>query len=301
VEPTLVSEPPLQAPGQAGLLTRRNFLRLAAVSAAGLAVYAGEFERHALEVSPVTITIPRLPAAFAGMKIVQVSDIHFEEYTEAFFLETVVRRVNALQPELVVLTGDFVSSKPLPRRWDAGLAYHCAEVLSGIECPLRYAILGNHDVKAGASAVIHALETHKIPLLADQSIPLDRNGERVWLAGMRDALEQRPDIQALLPGQRRSEREPLILLAHEPDFADHLLLAKPDARIDLILSGHTHGGQVRFPLLPPLLLPPLGKKYVHGLFQLAGGTQLYVNRGVGTVGLPFRLDCPPEITWITLA
>jgi uncharacterized protein len=279
------------------LLTRRNFLRLAAGSAAALALYSGEIARHELEISQIPLAIPRLPETFSGMKIAQISDIHFEEYTESVFLEAVVRRVNALKPDLVVLTGDFISSKPLPHRFDAGMAFHCTRVLGAIECPLRYAILGNHDARADAKMVTEALTTHNIPLLADASVPLERGSDKIWLTGVQDALEQHPNLEAALPAQRRIEQEPLILLAHEPDFSDR---TKGNA-IDLILSGHTHGGQVRLPLLPPLWLPALGRKYVHGLFHLQDGGQLYVNRGIGTVGVPFRLDCPPELTLFTLS
>ncbi len=95
---------------------------MAAGSAAGLAFYAGEIARHELEIVYLTIALPRLPDAFAGMKIVQVSDIHFEEYTEAAFLDAIVHKVNAVAPDLVVVTGDFVSSKPLRGRYGwAGL------------------------------------------------------------------------------------------------------------------------------------------------------------------------------------
>lgn len=96
---------------------------------------------------------------------------------------------------------------------------------------------------------------------------------------------------------RFRDREPVILLAHEPDYADHV--ARRGAA-DLVLSGHTHGGQVRIPFLPPLFLPPLGRKYIEGQFRI-GGLQLYVNRGIGAVGIPFRFNVPPEITVITLA
>ena len=101
---------------------------------------------------------------------------------------------------------------------------------------------------------------------------------------------------AALPTTRNKDIEPLILLAHEPDFADHAL----GHQIDLVLSGHTHGGQILLPFLPPLLLPDMGRHYVHGFFRLADGMQLYVNRGIGAVNLPFRFRCPPEITVITL-
>jgi uncharacterized protein len=276
--------------------TRRNFLWLAAGSAAGMAFYAGEISRHELEIVYRTITIPRLPDPFAGLKIVQISDFHFHEYTEAAFVEAVVRRVNEVAPDLVVMTGDFVSSKPLPRQFSVRMSYHCAEILSRIECPLRYAILGNHDALVGAPAVTDSLQTHGIPVLTNSSVPLERDGRRLWLAGMQDALEQRPDLLTALPTGRNPGREPLILLAHEPDFADRVL----GEQIDLVLSGHTHGGQIRIPFLPPLLLPEMGTKYVEGLFRLRDGTQLYVNRGIGAVNLPFRFRCPPEISVITL-
>jgi hypothetical protein len=204
--------------------------------------------------------------------------------------------VNGLAPDLVVLTGDFVSTKPLPRHFSVELGYHCAEHLSRLTCPLRYAILGNHDRLVGANAVTDALHTHGIPVLANSFVPLEQNGHRIWLAGIKDVLEDKPDLDTALP-PAKSEHEPVILLAHEPDFADYAV----GRQVDLVLSGHTHGGQILLPLLPPLFLPDMGTKYVHGLFRMRDGMQLYVNRGIGAVTLPFRFRCKPEITVITLA
>src|SRR5271163_317519 len=146
MQPTLIAAPPKTASLRDTLFTRRNFLGLAAGSAAALVFYAGEIARHELEIIYLTISLPRLPDAFAGMKIVQISDLHFQEYTEAAFLEAIVRRVNEVAPDLVVLTGDFVSNNPLPKHFSIKLGYQCAEILNRIQCPLRYAILGNHDV-----------------------------------------------------------------------------------------------------------------------------------------------------------
>jgi uncharacterized protein len=279
---------------QKQLLTRRNFLRLAVGSAAGLALYAGEIARHEIETIQRSITLSGLPDAFAGMRIVQISDFHFAEYTEAFFLKEIVRKVNALTPDVVVLTGDFVSQGPLRRHFAIRMGYQCAELLSEIQCPIRYAILGNHDAGVSAPAVTDALRTHGIPVLANRSVPLERGNQRLWFAGIEDALKQRPNLAAALPAGRRNE--PVILLAHEPDFAEYALGHK----IGLVLSGHTHGGQICLPFLPPLLLPEMGRQYVHGLFRLDDGLQLNVNRGIGAVLLPFRFRCPPEITVITL-
>jgi uncharacterized protein len=296
MEPTLLATPPKTALFAETLTTRRNFLRLAAGSAAGLVFYAGEISRHELELIEVTIRLPRLPDAFAGMKVVQISDFHFQAYTEAMFLEGIVRKVNALAPDLVLLTGDFVSSNPLPQHTNVKLAYHCAEILSRIDCPLRYAIMGNHDALVGAHAVTDALTTHGIPVLANRSVPLERQGQRIWLAGVEDVLMQRPNLATALPPGLRRNGETTILLVHEPDFADYAM----GQQVDLVLSGHTHGGQILFPFLPPLMLPDMGTKYVHGHFRPGDGMQLYVNRGIGAVTLPFRFRCPPEITAITL-
>jgi uncharacterized protein len=296
METTLVDAPAPPASLGERVITRRNFLWLAAGSAAGMAFYAGEISRHELQIVYSTITIPHLPDPFAGYKIVQISDFHFHEFTEAAFLEGVVRRVNEVTPDVVVMTGDFVSSKPLPQRFSVPMAYHCAALLSRVECPLRYAILGNHDVLVGTHAVTDALVTHGIPVLANSSVALDRDGRRLWLAGTADALEARPNLAAALPAGRNPDQEPLILLTHEPDYADHVV----GRQISLVLSGHTHGGQIRIPFLPPLLLPEMGTKYVEGLFRLRDGMQLYVNRGIGAVNLPFRFRCPPEISVITL-
>lgn len=296
MEPTLVAPPAPPASLGKTVFTRRNFLCLAAGSAAALAFYAGEISRHEIDIVYNTITIPRLPDPFAGFKIVQISDFHFKEYTEATFLEAVVRRVNEAAPDLVLLTGDFVSSGPLPRHFSVRMGYHCAEILSRIHCPLRYAILGNHDHLVGAHGVTDALLTHGIPVLANSSVAVERDGRRLWLAGTQDALEGRPNLTATLPGGRNPDQEPLILLVHEPDFAAHVA----GRQIDLMLSGHTHGGQVRLPFLPPLLLPKMGTRYVEGHFRLGDGMQLYVNRGIGAVNLPFRFRCPPEISVLTL-
>jgi uncharacterized protein len=297
MEPTLVAEPTKPASLESTVLTRRNFLRLAGGSAAGLAFYSGEIARHEIDIVHRPITLSQLPDAFAGLRIAQISDFHFEEFTEAFFLERVVRNVNALAPDLVVLTGDFVSRGPLPRHIAIKMGYRCAELLSRLTCPLRYAILGNHDCMVNSRAVTDALVTHDIPVLANRCVPLERDGQRIWLAGIEDVLEQRPDLEAALPAGGKPDREPVILLAHEPDFADVAVMHQ----VPLVLSGHTHGGQVRIPLLPPIHLPEMGTHYVEGLFRLGEHTQLYVNRGIGTVGVPFRLRCPPEITVITLA
>jgi uncharacterized protein len=296
MEPTVLAAPETSSSTYEAIVTRRNFLGLASLAAAGMAFYAGEIARHELDIVFRTIHLPHLPDAFAGFKIVHISDFHLEEFTEDAFLEAVVRRVNMLDADLVVLTGDFVSNKPLPKHLSFGFAVRCASILSHLQCSLRYAVLGNHDGLVSTPAVTEALTTHGIPVLANRYIPLEREGQRLWLAGIEDALEGRPDLSKALPAHRNPDHEPLILLAHEPDFADFAI----GRQVSLVLSGHTHGGQILLPFLPPLLLPALGRKYIHGFFNFQDGMQLYVNRGIGAVNLPFRFRCPPEITVLTL-
>jgi hypothetical protein len=230
------------------------------------------------------------------MRIVQISDFHYEVFTEPFFLRDMVRRVNRLQPDMVLLTGDFITQvrhfHSMPRQ----LMPKCAAILSEITCPLRYASLGNHDEGIGPRYVIGPLEEHGIPVLRNKAIPLERDGQRIWLAGVGSACEHDVHLDTAIPKASLRDNQPLILMAHEPD----ILPTVARYNVDLMLSGHTHGGQVRIPFLPPLILPPYGQVYVEGLFR-HGPTQLYVNRGIGTVELPFRLFCPPEITVFTLA
>lgn len=275
--------------------TRRDFLKAAGVSAISLPLYAAEISRHEISVERRTIHLDRLPQQFRGLRMVQVSDFHYAEYTEPFFLREVVHRVNLLKADIVLLNGDYVTIGLFSEKHTKNFAYRCAEVLSGIECPLRYAVLGNHDTGFAYSAVIDALKIHGLTLLNNQSTPLERNGQRIWIAGTGDASHNHMDLDKTLPPAASTDGEPVILMVHEPDVLPEVARRN----VDLMLSGHTHGGQVRFPFVPPTHLPPLGKNYVEGLFRL-GPTQLYVNRGIGTVGLPVRFNCPPEITEITL-
>lgn len=277
-------------------VTRRNFLRGSATVAAGLALYAGEIARHEISIISQDIAIAKLPDAFHGLRIVQISDIHFDEYTEPSFLRRVVARINALAPDLVLLTGDHISTGPLGHDFAHGAIFRCAEILRGLACPHRFAVMGNHDTILGAPNIREALATASIPLLTDQHVPFERRGQRLWLSGIVDPTTGTPDLDLAIPARPDG---PVLLMSHAPDFAD-IVIAHPRGHlVDFMLSGHTHGGQVRFPFLGALSLPPLGKKYVEGLFHL-NKMQLYVNRGIGTVGLPFRLNCPPEITLFTL-
>lgn len=281
-------------------ISRRHFLKTGACGAAGLALYSGEFERHWIETTQRDITLRGLPAAFDGMKIAQLSDIHLDEFTEPFLLRDAVDRINRMQVDAVFLTGDYISAELLSKKRTLEAAWQCAGLLNELACKQRYAVLGNHDLLVGADEVSEALANNDIRLLRNSYVPLERGSKRVWLAGTDDPTCGSPDLDQTVPAAIRDVNgEPVMLLCHAPDYVDRLRKHPAASSVAFVLSGHTHGGQVRLPVVGPLRLPPWGKKYVEGLFQF-GGLQLYVNRGLGTVGLPFRFDCPPEISFFTL-
>jgi predicted MPP superfamily phosphohydrolase len=281
-------------------VTRRRFFKAGLFGAAALALYSSEIERHWTEVTRLDIALPGLPQSFDGMRIAQLSDIHLDNLTEPIYLRHVVGKVNQMQPDAVFLTGDYVSDGLTSYAFARKAASQCASILSELECRSVYAVLGNHDIGVGEKEVTAALRDHGITVLRNSSVPIERSGGRFWLAGIDDPVWGHPYPElAIPPAIRNVPDEPVVLLCHAPDYADQLLKDPIGRSISLMLSGHTHGGQVRLPVLGALELPELGKKYVEGLFRL-GNTQLYVNRGIGTIGLPFRFNCPPEITLFTL-
>jgi predicted MPP superfamily phosphohydrolase len=240
--------------------------------------------------------LPRWPDRLDGFTIALLSDFHYDPYFSIHPLRAAIPLVNRLRPDLIALVGDFVS---LP--WGGGddrkaalAAEPCASLLRQMTAPQGlWAVLGNHDDLTDPEHVTRALQAESIHVLANQSQAIERNGARIWLAGVDDVLSGTADLSKALRGVPSGEA--VILLAHEPDFADEASRFP----IDLQLSGHSHGGQVRLPLLPPLYLPPLARKYVWGTYRL-GPLTLYTTAGLGTIGVPMRLNCPPEITLLTL-
>jgi predicted MPP superfamily phosphohydrolase len=205
-----------------------------------------------------------------------------------------------MNADAVFITGDFVTYGILPAKLAIGSAWQCADLLNQLECPHRYAVVGNHDVLLSQAAVIAALSANGITVLDNAHLPIERDGARFWLAGVDDPVEGLPIPELAIPESIRNvSHEPIVLLCHAPDYVDDLLAIPAGRALSLVLSGHTHGGQIRLPMIPPLNLPQLGRKYIEGFFRF-GNLQLYVNRGLGTVGVPVRFNCPPEIALLTL-
>lgn len=277
--------------------TRRKFLYGAAIIAGAAGVGADGFvESNHPHLVKIEIPLARLPQSFDGFTIAQLSDFHYEEHFSAVPIHKAVDIVNGLRPDLVVLTGDFVTVPILERPSlllkAAATAEPCAEILARLQFP-KIAILGNHDAIADPERIAGALNAHNIPLLRNVSMPIERGSNRIWLAGIDDLLRGMPDLNLTLANIPQNETT--ILLAHEPDFADDA----SKRSIDLQLSGHSHGGQIWIPGIGAPWLPPLARKYPRGLHRV-GNLTLYTNIGIGTIRAPIRINCRPEITLITL-
>ena len=287
-------------PSPKSSISRRQLFKLGLFGTAGLLVYSGEIARHWLEVTRRDAAIAGLPEAFDGMKVAQLSDIHLDEFTEPYFLHHAVEQINRLNPDVVFLTGDYVTHEVGTRKFAIGAAWQCADILRGLKCRQIYASLGNHDIQVDAKAVTQALTDNGIKVLRNSYVPVERGNARFWLAGLDDPTAGRPHPDLAIPAPiRHVPGEPVLLLCHAPDYARELQSQPAGQAVSLMLSGHTHGGQVRLPLWGPVVLPVGGKLFPEGAYQL-GHMQLYVNRGLGTVGVPFRFDCPPELTLHTL-
>ena len=276
--------------------TRRQFLqRAAAVGAVAVVgdgiLLAPNFPRIVRQV----LRLQRWPERLNGFTVAVLSDFHYDPFFSIHPLHAAIGMVNGLHPDLVVLVGDFVSVPPFGDEKEAAFAAEpCARLLRRITAPHGlWAVMGNHDDATDPERVTRALQAENIQVLDNQSQPIEQDGARFWLAGVDDVLNGTADLSKTMHNVPAGEA--VILLAHEPDFADEAA----QFPIDLQLSGHSHGGQIRIPFLPPLYLPELAKKYFWGTYHI-GPLTLHTSAGLGTIGIPMRLNCPPEITLLTL-
>jgi predicted MPP superfamily phosphohydrolase len=276
--------------------TRRRFLLSAsAAAAAAIATDSVLIEPNHPVILRREFALPRWPERMNGFTIALVSDFHYDPYFSIHPLRAAMPMVNSLHPDLVVLTGDFVTAPDIGDSAKAARdAEPCARILHELTAPYGlWAVLGNHDYDTDPDHVTRALQAENIRVLSNQSQPIERDGQRFWLGGVSDVLSGTADLSGTL--SKVPPTEAVVLLAHEPDYADEVCKFP----VDLQLSGHSHGGQVRIPLLRPFFLPELARKYVWGSYRV-GSLPLYTNAGLGTVNLPVRFNCAPEITLLTL-
>ena len=273
-------------------LTRRQFLGLAgaaAVAGAGVpAAYGGFVEAWAYEVTETVIRIKDLPERFEGFRIAQVSDVHHGRLVSLEEVRKVVRLANEARADVVALTGDYTTDLPK-------FVEPCAEVLSELQAPEGvFAVLGNHDHNTDGLLTRQALRRRRIEVLTNQNTELRRGADVLQLAGVDDWGWGKADFPRAMRGVDTSR--PSLLLSHEP-----MALDVPETRgVSLILSGHTHGGQVSLPWVgAPAAWVWEHLKYLRGHYE-SEGTQLYVSRGTGVIGLPVRIGARPEVAVIRL-
>jgi predicted MPP superfamily phosphohydrolase len=291
----LLFRKPAHSPARRELLERTAAVAVAAPFVAG--AYGLLYGRLNLEVTAQPIRLPRLPRAFEGFRICQLSDIHIGPFMPAEEIRKYAAIANQQKAEIVVLTGDFVS-------FDSNTQQPVVDALRGLRAPYGvFGSLGNHDAWAGVEdSITELFRQAGVKILRGTSVPISAHGEQFNLIGVDFQSARRfgpsPPVRNLL-GNIQGLVEPdrvNILLSHNPDTFPRAA----ELGIDLSLAGHTHGGQAALEFISPELAPSrFVTPYVAGLFQKAGG-QLYVNRGIGTVFVPIRIGAPPEITVYSL-
>jgi uncharacterized protein len=241
---------------------------------------------NALNVTRHTVVLPHLPAAFqAGgrpFRLVQISDLHFYEYTEAAFYQQVAREIERLEPDVLMVTGDLIHYGPHYVR-------AAGEFLAGLRArEAKMAVIGNHDYADGArSAHVQAMlsEAGYRVLKNDHLCLVREGGEKFWFAGLDDYKYGRPDLQQALAGIPRDDA--VVLLAHNPLHFD-VVTRDPQTPVDLVFSGHTHGGHVYIPFLGPIYRYVFKMKYRYGLYH-QNNTRLYVTSGLGSAAFYLNL------------
>ena len=246
------------------------------------AVYEAKF----IELEKVDIKLNNLNKAYS---IVQISDVHIGGLIDQKFIKSLVHRVNLLNPDIVVITGDLV---------DIALKYAipALEELKSLKSPYgTYFIVGNHEYLHGIDEIISTVNDLGIKTLENENLYIGQKGQGFNLSGVYDNAGYRmehhkPDLEKAL--KNKDDNSPTILLAHQPSFIHEV-----NNQVDLVLSGHTHGGQI----YPFRALVKLTQPYISGLHQHTKDTQIYVNKGTGFWGPPMRLGASSEITYITVS
>ncbi len=281
------------------MFTRRAFLRLFGGSIAasiGLLSYTFAESQFRLKITTYRFTPPRWPKLDKPLRIAVLADIHaVEPWMPLSRIDEIVRETNALKPDLVLHLGDYVQGIPRPFRRGAVPISEWSAALAKLEAPLgAYAVLGNHDWSNNPVGIRRALSENGIPVLENEARKINTaNGLEFWLAGLGDQIARRNDLGKTM--RALTDDAPAILLAHEPD-----IFPQVPERVSLTLCGHTHGGQVRFPLLGAPVVPSrFGQRYAYGHI-VEDNRHLVVSGGLGCTFLPVRFGVPPEIVMLEL-
>ena len=250
---------------------------------------SGKFKAEIFEITQHKFPIQYLDPIFDGLRIVQISDIHLGTWMNSDRLAGVVELVNSQCPDLICITGDFIT------HLTDQIASKLAKPLKNLFAPYgTIAVLGNHDYWSNPNVVRSVLKECGIRELRNEVWMIERGSHMLFVAGLDDVYNGQDDLSSVLA--QLPEEAPAIILVHVPDFAD---ITAATGKFSLQLSGHSHGGQISLPGIGSPVLPPLGRKYYRGQYQINGMIQ-YTNRGVGSATLPIRYNCPPEIAVIEL-
>ena len=270
-------------------ISRRAFLVTSgACVAGGVAAAAACDDRWDLRVHRVEVELERLPAAFDGFTIAHFTDIHRGHRVPQSFVEQAVAMTNNARPDLVVVTGDCITSR-------LDMMQDCAQALSRLSAPFgKLSVLGNHEHWTDAAECERILaEVAGARVLRNRSVFLERNGSRFAIAGLDDAITGHDDFDGTLDGVTDV---PIVMLSHKPD----VVREASRRAVDLVLAGHTHGGQIVVPLYgAPVTDSDLGPRRASGLHRFRN-TRIYISAGVGMALLSMRINCPPEVPLITL-
>jgi len=260
----------------------KKFLKLLLLIASLILLYSFLIEPNFVATTYIDLNFSSLPKSFKGFRIVQLTDLHFGS-TSFLIYPIVLEKVKELKPNIIVITGDLVSSKSAVNQAASFVNY-----LSKI-AP-TYIVFGNWDHWENLEN--YSFLFSNTTLLINSNTFLHRNNESICLVGVDDPYTGFDDLQKALPKNCSFK----ILLAHSPQ-----IIGKARGKVNLILAGHTHGGQVRFPFIGALFvpLPEEYKKYTYGLF-FENSTYMFVSRGIGTRLLPIRFLCSPEIVVVQL-
>ena len=271
-------------------VSRRKFLKyLVGAGILGAAAYPVFIERYIVLIKSYRVRVPDLPRPFNGFRIVHLTDFHYGFLMPLILIKHVVNRVNAIKKDIVVCTGDYVHEKnsvsQINQVWP---------VLAQLKAPSGvYSVLGNHDHWANTKRSLYWLDRSG-QNIRGRAKPIEKGGHRIWIAGGGDLWEDPMNIDDVLKQIPADEFR--IMLAHNPDSAD--LFFK--SRMDMMLAGHTHGGQVNIPFWGTPVLPVQNKNYSRGITTSTRGDPIFISRGIGWSLFPVRFNCFPEISVLEL-
>lgn len=260
------------------------------VAAGIIGSYPVFIERYLVQVNRYRIPVPTLPRQFNGFTIVQLTDLHFGPLVPLSFLQHVIRKANALSKDVIVCTGDYVHERDTDEEING-----IWPLLSELNAPLGvYSVLGNHDHWADSNRSVYWLERSG-QNIRNRTHCFERDGKRLWIAGGGDLWEDHRNFDEILGNIPDDDCK--IVLAHNPDSAD----SNFSKRIDLMICGHTHGGQVNIPFYGAPVLPVKNKNYSSGLKTSAKGQPVFISKGIGWAVYPVRFNCFPEIAVLELS